>query len=213
MIGDKILIQKQHKIKAKNLLPEILKRYKKNYKMVIAIGGESGSGKSEVVLILRNLLYKEGIRVQIVPLDNYYKTCWTERNKIRQKQGINSVGRYEIMWSWIWNIINRFRENYDGGKLRQINKFTDSVEFVTFDNRSVDILIVEGLYACYLDKYADLKIYLEGTYHETKAFRLERKKEEQTEFRELVLEREHQEVEGSKQYADIKVSFEGELKK
>ena len=214
MIGDKVIIQKQHKIKAKILMPEILARYKRGRKYIITIGGEAGTGKTEIALILRNLLYKEGIRVQLISLDNYYKTYWSERNIVREKLGIDYVGHYEIRWSMINNIIAQFKEfnnNYIL-RLRQINKFTDSIEYVESDKRFIDILIIEGIYSLYIED-ADLNIYLEGTYNETKSFRLERAKEPQTNFRQLILKKEHQESLNFKCKADIIIDFEGKIKK
>lgn len=213
MIGDKVLIQKHHKLKAKRLLYIILEKYKIGNKFVIAIGGESGTGKTEIALILRNLLYKNNIRVQIISIDDYYKTNFLERNKIRQNLGIDSIGCTEIMWDKLNKIIHNFKDPDSSiNIIRRINKFTNSIEYVKFFNASVDILIVEGLYALFCND-VDLRIYLDGSYIETKAFRLERKKEEQTPFRELVLKKERQDILKSRNLADIIVSLDGNIYK
>lgn len=208
MIGDKILIQKQHKIKAKKLVPIILSMYEKGSKYVVTIAGESGTGKTEIAYILRNLLYKEGLRVQIISLDDYYNTNWEDRNQIRSERGLDTVGSSEIRWDWIESVIQKFKSIQQTNLTRRINKFTRSIEFVTFSNLDVDILLIEGLYTLNIEK-ADLKILLDGSYKETKTFRIERGKELQSEFRELVLEKEQEEVAKNKKLADVIVSLEG----
>lgn len=210
IIGDKILVRKTDKIKAKALLIKILQEYKKGTKYVIGIGGGAGTGKSEIALILRNLFYKNGISSKIICLDDNYNSSWLNRNKIRQKRGINSVGKQEILWHKLNGIIHNFKKNRKKSIIQRINKFTNSIEQVIFNNTFIDIMIIEGLYACFIHK-ADLRIYLEGTIEETKAFRLERKKEEQTDFRQLVLQKEYQEVKKSKQFANMTISFSGEI--
>lgn len=212
IIGDKVIIQKQHKIKAKNLLPEVIHRFKNGEKYVVSIGGESGTGKTEIMLVLRNLLYKEGIKAQVISLDDYYKSNWIDRNAIRKENGIDSVGRSEIHWKVLDEVVKIFKSK-EGSRccIRRINKFTESIEYSIFDSIAPDILIIEGLYACYIQE-ADLRVYLEGTYQETKSFRLERMKEEQNDFRNQVLEKEHKEVVESKQFADIVVNFEGGIR-
>lgn len=201
MIGDKIIITAKHKKIAKKICPDFMKNYKKGAKYILAIGGEAGSGKTEIAILLRDYFYENSIRTELIHIDDYYKTSWSKRNEIRQKT--NVIGKKEIDWDKLNSVVNTFRSDfYNNLIIQRINKFTDSIEKAILDIKHIDVLIIEGLYALYL-KDTDLKIYLEGTYKETEAFRLKRNKEPQNRFRIKVLKKEHLDVIKSKQYADI----------
>ena len=62
-----------------------------------------------------------------------------------------------------------------------------------YDCFRIDILIIEGLYANYI-KESDYQIHLDGTFKDTKSFRIERMKEPQNRFRDQVLRKEHNDV-------------------
>lgn len=209
MIGDKLLYQSRHTIIADKLLPEIIKRNKCK-KFIVTIGGKSGTGKSEVASLIQEKLYPEK-RVKLIHVDDYYKSSWKSRNEIRKKEGINSVGRFEINWKKIKKLINHFKENYRKIYVQRIHMFTDSIEHVIVNNKKIDIIIIEGLYACHCME-ADLRIYLEATNDQTYYFRKERMKEDpDNEFRKKVLAKESDEVEKSKRLSHIKVTWEGEI--
>ncbi len=201
MIGDKIIITANHRRKAKYVFREFLGRYKKGAHYILQIGGEAGTGKTEIAYLLRELFYSNKIRSDIIHIDNYYKTKWSERNCIRQKT--NVIGKKEIDWDMLNGLLNTYRADfYSNIIVQRINKFTDSVEKAIIDKHSIDVLIVEGLYALYA-KDADFKVYIDGTYEDTKAFRILRNKEPQTKFRQKVLEKEHIDVIKSKHLANM----------
>jgi uridine kinase len=58
---------------------------------------------------------------------------------------------------------------------------------------------------------ADLRVFLELTYHETKKAQVVRGKEPQNEYRMAVLEQEHRMVQALKHKADILISKEYEV--
>jgi len=202
MIGDKIIITAEHKKKAKKVFNEFLTtRYKKGAQYIIQIGGEAGTGKTEIALILRELFYDSGIRSDVIHVDDYYKTKWSERNEIRKRTGI--IGKKEIDWDKINGVINTFRADfYTCLVIQRINKFTESIEKAIIDKRNIDVLIIEGLYALYA-RDNDFKVFIEGTYKDTEGFRLLRNKEPQTKFRQKVLQKEHSEVIKSKPFANM----------
>ena len=206
MIGDTINIQQTHRDKAALILPKIMKKYKRL--SVIALGGESGTGKTEVAYVLQQRLYEEyNIRVKLIHIDDYYFTYWNERNDIRKKNGIDSVGQNEIDWKKIKNIITSFKKRKQYNKVQRIHRWTDQIEQVTIDNSKIDLFIVEGLYALYLKEFADFKVYLSGTSKDTEEFRVERGKEKQTTFRKKILQKEGMVVRASKKDANLKIAF------
>ena len=200
MIGDKILTNRDDYRKAKKILKYILDKHK----IVITIGGGSGTHKSELMEALQELLYKENKLSLGISLDDYYKIHFNFRNEERKAKGLKSVGIKEIDWSLVKNIIYRFKK---GKKIysQVINKYTNSIMLQEIDSRGIDYLIIEGLYANYLKKLklSDFSIHLEGSPKDTLKFRLRRKKEnEKDEFRKKVVEKEYKEVLKLKKYAD-----------
>jgi len=211
MIGDKLIFEKIHKIKAKSILPYVLEKAQVNNKIIISIGGESGTGKTEVAYMLRSLLYKNSIRSKIISLDDYYITTFNEREAVRSLKGIEYVGLGEIDWYWIRTCCDDFYNNRRV-KCKHIDKFAEDYEYSNWFPHKVKVLILEGLYGNKLQNI-DLKIFLEGTYIETKHFRCIRGKEKQSNFRNQVLEKEHEVITSLIPLSDIIVNFEGEVTK
>ncbi|KKN07093.1 hypothetical protein LCGC14_1070610 [marine sediment metagenome] len=211
ILGDKKIFKKEH-FKIKDLiLPKIIKKYY-HCNMVVTIGGESGTGKTEVASLLQESLWENNrIRCKIIHEDDYYIVLWNERNKLRKKSGINSVGMNEIDWLKINKIVDDFKNEKKKLYVQRIHKYTNSIEYVITNSKYIDILIIEGLYTNNLDR-KDFGIYLEGTYKDTKKFREERQKEVINNFRIKVLKQEHKEVLKTKKMSDLIIPFLNKVK-
>ncbi len=218
MIGDIKIFKKEHFKKANLIIPHIIKFYnttkrKKHKRIIVLISGESGTGKTEIASILQQKLWDDyGLRVKIVHLDDYYKTSWEDRNKIRKLKGLDTIGVKEIKWYLIKRLIKDYFQHKKELLVQRIHKYTNSIEQVICKNPSIDILIIEGLYALYAKKFnnSDLMfgIFLEGTYKDTYEFRKERAKENPDDkFRQKILEKEHLVVERLKKYANLVVKW------
>lgn len=206
MLGDILLITEKH-IKAGeqvvNRLSEI-----KSEKMVIAIGGESGAGKSEIAHVISRKLKGEGELAKILHIDNYYKVSPRERTEWRKKHGVESIGLSEYDWDLINLNIAEFRESKEA-ILPCIDLLTDQEDKLITNFEGIQYLIVEGLYPLKAD--ADLKIFIDLTYRETKKAQVLRGKEPQNKFRLQVLQREHEVVQSLRPLADLLVTKEFEV--
>ncbi len=210
MLGDVLLITEKHKEAAKKIFEIILKEKKDKY--IVAISGESGSGKTELAHVLAKLLRKEGIMAKPIHIDNYYKIHPLKRTEWRKKHGIqNAVGLNEYDWDTIYKNIDDFK-NSRKSTMPCIDLVTEQVDSLTTDFAGIDMLIIDGLYAINTEG-VDLRIFIELTYHETKKAQVVRGKEPQNEYRMQVLEREHQVVQSLKQRADLLITKEYEVKK
>ena len=216
MVGDTLIFEDSQKLKVKKILPFILKKweltkYKNTRKIIITIGGRSGTSKTEIAhLIQKSLWETDKIRVKKLHLDNYYLTPFQSRNEIREKRGIKSVGIKEINWYKLKQIIKTFKSNHRKLYVQQIHKYLDSVEYIIAPNKNIDILIIEGIFATYLRKFklSDLAIHLEGDDQQTYEFRKLRGKEDSDNlFRKHVLKKEAKDCERIKKYADILIEF------
>ena len=210
MLGDVLLITEKHEKAAKKIFEIILKEKKDKY--IVAISGESGSGKTELAHVLAKLLRKEGIMAKPIHIDNYYKIHPLKRTEWRKKHGIqNAVGLNEYDWDTIYKNIDDFK-NSRNSTMPCIDLITEQVDSLTTDFAGIDMLIIDGLYAINVEG-VDLRIFIELTYHETKKAQVVRGKEPQNKYRMQVLEREHQVVQSLKQRADLLITKEYEVKK
>ncbi|MDY6875805.1 MAG: uridine kinase [Chloroflexota bacterium] len=201
MLGDVLLITEKHK-KAAEQIVDRLGRIESG-KMVIAIGGESGSGKSELAHVISRRLKNKGELAKILHIDNYYKISPQERTEWRKKHGVESIGLSEYNWDLINQNIAEFREGKES-VLPCIDLLTDQEDRLITSFEGIKYLIVEGLYPLKAD--ADLRIFIDLTYHETKKSQILRGKEPQNEFRLQVLQREHEVVQSLRPSADLLVT-------
>ncbi len=206
MLGDVLLITDNHRKAAEQIVTR-LSEFKSD-KTVIAIGGESGAGKSELAHVVARRLKDQGELAKILHIDDYYKVPPPERAEWRKEHGIESIGLSEINWDLLGQHIAAFRGNKEA-ILPCIDLLTDQIDKLITSFGGIKYLIVEGLYPLNID--ADLRIFIDLTYHETKRAQIVRGKEPQTEWRWQVLEREHQVVQSLRPLADLLVTRDFEV--
>jgi uridine kinase len=205
MLEDVLLIQDKHREAAAAIVEVILQNRKNKY--IVAISGESGSGKSELTHVIAKSMRKHGIFAKPIHIDNFYNTLPLERTKWRTENGIEKVvGLNEYRWDEINQVINDFK-NGKVSSMPCVDLVTEQIDRLTTDFKDIDMLIIDGLYAINTDD-VDLRVFIELTYHETKKAQSDRGKEPQNEYRMRVLEREHQVVLGLKHKADLFVNMD-----
>ena len=205
MLEDVLLIADKHRAAAAVIVEEILKKGKP--KFIVAISGESGSGKSELTHVVAKEMRKHGIFAKPIHIDNFYNTLPLKRTDWRITNGIeNVVGLSEYKWDEIDRVIDDFK-NGRRSAMPCVDLVTEQVDTLTTDFQNVDMLIIDGLYAINAE-HVDLAVYIELTYHETKKAQKDRGKEPQNEYRMRVLEREHQQVNSIKHKADLFVNMD-----
>lgn len=209
MLNDKITVTNKHTDAAQYIIEEILPSVKP--KFIIAIGGEVGSGKSTLSYALAKKLKKQSLRTKIVDLDDFYKVPPLERKQWRRENGIESIGPDEYDWEKINQVITDFQQDKKS-TMPSVDLITDYVDEITTDFNKVDVMIINGLYATKL-KQPHFKIFIELTYNETQDAQVYGQKEEMTEFRKQILEREHQMVQSLKKGADMFFDFDATLDK
>jgi uridine kinase len=208
MLGDVLLIEDKHRKAGEAIIQKILER--KKDKFIIAISGESGSGKSELAHVIAKGLRKHGIMAKPIHIDNYYRIHPLERTEWRKKNGIDKVVGYEEYdWDKIYQNIDDFKNNRKS-TMPCVDLVTEQIDQLTTDFNGIDMLVIDGLYAIKTEG-ADLRVFLELTYHETKKAQVVRGKEPQNEYRMAVLEQEHRMVQALKPKADILISKEYEV--
>ncbi len=205
MLGDVLLITEKHQKAGEAIIEHILKKQKS--KMMIAISGESGSGKTELAHVVAKGLRKHGIMAKLLHIDNYYRIHPLERTEWRKQNGIQNVvgpGEYD------WETLNKNIKEFKAGTSSTgpcVDLVTEQIDQLTTDYSGIDMLIIDGLYAIKTAD-ADVRVFIELTYHETKKAQVVRGKEPQNEYRMQVLEKEHQEVQALKPTANILIGMD-----
>ncbi|MBU1371077.1 MAG: adenylyl-sulfate kinase [Bacteroidetes bacterium] len=209
MLNDKLTVTPKHEQAADVVIEFMAEKLKPKY--IIAIGGEVGSGKSTLAFAIAHKLKKQGVRSKIMDLDDFYKVSPLERKEWRRTNGIDSVGPNEYDWGRIIHVINDFYEN-NIAVMPCVDLITDYVDEVKTNFNGVDVAIINGLYATKIEQ-ADLRVFIELTYDETREAQLFGDKEEITAFRKKILEREHQMVQALKVGSDLFFDFDATLDK
>ncbi|MCF8379137.1 MAG: hypothetical protein K9H49_06130 [Bacteroidales bacterium] len=205
MLGDVLLIQDKHKLAGEAIIKKILEN--KKHKFIVAISGESGSGKSELTHVIAKGLRKHGIFAKPLHVDNYYNTDPLKRKAWRVDNGIeNVVGYNEYLWDEIHQNIDDFKNNHIS-EMPCVDLVTEQVDRLITDFSTVDMLIVDGLYAIKTD-HVDLRVFIELTYLETKEKHTKdsRGKEVMDEVRWAILGQEHKMVQALKPLADLLIT-------
>ena len=154
---------------------------------------------------------KHSIFAKPLHIDNYYRILPLLRTEWRKQHGIeNVVGYGEYDWDTLYRNVQEFKD----GKVSTgpcVDLVTEQVDQLTTDYSTVDMLVIDGLYAIKTEG-VDLRIFIELTYHETKKAQVVRGKEPQNDYRMAVLEQEHQMVQALKPMADVLIGMDYEVR-
>jgi len=164
--------------------------FSKHQKIVVAIAGESGSGKSVTAFALQKEIEKAGIGTLVFSIDNYFKLP-PKANHNQRVENINAVGTQEVHLDILQNHLNAFKNNATSLIIPLTNYKLDCFDTMVISLANKDILIVEGTYVFELEGI-DLLIFMERTYKETFEQRKARNRDVMSNFVEEILEVEHQ---------------------
>lgn len=213
MIGDVIHIRPEYFDTADALVELMLSAHQEKGKTleVVAIGGESGSGKSVTAICLQQSLEKKGWRSVILHQDDYFFLP-PKSNHRRREENLASVGIQEVNLQEIEKNIQAFRTKSSSIIKPLVNYEEDKIgeEELSFEN--VDVLLIEGTYTMEIQN-CDFRIFMERNYHDTLANRISRGREPYSAFVEKVLEIEHQLISPGIEKADAIVQKDYSVKK
>lgn len=192
MIGDVIHIRPEYFTTADALVELMLSAHQSKQRgfEVIAIGGESGSGKSVTAICLQQSLEKKGIQSIILHQDDYFILPPKTNHRNREKD-LSAVGLQEVNWSVLEKNIIDFRSREALIKKPLVNYEEDSIGEEHIPVKGQQVLIIEGTYAMTLAN-TDVRIFMQRNYRDTLENRIARGREAYSEFVENVLEIEHQ---------------------
>lgn len=175
---------------------------------VIAVAGESGSGKSVTATDLVAVMNEVGIHTTIIHQDNYFVRP-PRTNHEHRLTDLGSVGPQEVRMEVIAANIQAFRVgstitapvvDYPGNRF-----LTQSLDF-----SETRILVVEGTYALLLNGW-DIGVFLQATYEDTAQRRKARNRDIDDPFVDQVLDIEHRLIAPQALVADILLDRDFEI--
>lgn len=177
---------------------------------VIAVAGESGSGKSVTAIDLAAVLNDHGIDTAIIHQDNYFIRP-PRTNHEHRVADITSVGPQEVQLDLIAAHTAAFRAGEAHVVAPVVDYPNNRFDTHVLDFSAAEVLVVEGTFALMLDD-ADIRVFLEATYHDTLERRRQRARDIDDPFVERVLDIEHRIISAQAPRADILISSAYEIR-
>ena len=171
---------------------------------VIAVAGESGSGKSVTAIDLAAVLNRAGIRSAIIHQDNYFVRP-PRTNHEHRLTDIGSVGPGEVQLDLIGEHMRAFRAGHAAVTAPVVDYPGNRFLTQQLDFSATDVLVVEGTYALFLDD-TEIRIFLEATYADSAERRRARDRDPDAPIIAIILDIEHRIIAPQVERADIVIS-------
>lgn len=164
--GERLVLDARHLTFARSLADQLDARLALAgaSRPVIAIAGESGSGKSITATALAEVLRERGRRVVALHQDDYFIRP-PRANHEHRCVDLGSVGPQEVNLPLLAAHVAAFRASQDATGPR-VDYASDSFTTRELPFANADVLVMEGTYVLQLDD-ADVRIFLEATHEET----------------------------------------------
>ena len=159
-------------------------------RVVVAIAGESGSGKSITATSLAQVLETDGIGTVVLHQDDYFLRPPRANHDYRCAD-LQRVGPHEVNLELLAAHVVAFRASLNGVDGPLADHPSDSFLVRRLDFGSASVLIVEGTYVLRLPD-TDIRIFLQATHAETAERRRRRNRDVDAPIVDQVLAIEHE---------------------
>ena len=212
MRGDKLIIEPHHREAATNLASLLERRLsdRGDAPLIVSIGGESGSGKSELAAALADELRARGVSALVIQQDDYFIHP-PKTNARKRREGIDWVGPQEVRLDLFDADLKALMDGaeaivkplvfYDEDRIGEERLFTEGAR----------VVIAEGTYT-FLLRSVDVRVFIDRTFRETRGARTARAREAQDAFLDRVLEIEHGIISRHRDHADILIEADYSVK-
>ena len=208
MKGDVIVLEEHHRQAARLIVPVIAERIEaKPTRYVITVGGESGSGKSEVGHAIAEELAGRDIKAVVLGQDDYFFLP-PKSNDARRRADPAWLGPHvEVNL----DALEANLKEALGGAASITKPLVDydknAVEEETVSLEGIKVVIAEGTYTSLL-KHVDTRVFIARTRLDTLEHRKKRDRGDEAHdpFVEEILKTEHKIIAGHKQLADFVIT-------
>ncbi|NIT35620.1 MAG: hypothetical protein GTN49_03830 [candidate division Zixibacteria bacterium] len=203
MKGDILKIKPHHTAAARAVYDLLASEIKKAPgRFVVALGGESGAGKSETAAELARLAREDGVQTLIIQQDDYF-TLPPKTNHRKRLEDLAWAGPGEVRLGLLDEHLARARDPAVGELVKPLSLFEeDKLTTETVPLRGVKLIIVEGTYATSLE-HVDRGVFIDRDFDATREARAERGRDVLDDFSERILAREHAFISKLKDKADV----------
>lgn len=203
--GERLDLKPAHLVLARSLLAKLEREYGLGgeERTVVAIAGESGSGKSTSALALAEVLAEQGISAVVLHQDDYFIRP-PRANHANRIGDLSSVGPHEVRLELLSSHIAEFRAGRDVPDAPRADHQSDSFVTRRLHFATASVLVVEGTYVLTLDD-ADARIFFEATHEETDERRRRRNRDVDAPIMSRILAIEHEIIALQVRRADIVV--------
>ncbi|MHC4414026.1 MAG: hypothetical protein ACYS0G_01950 [Planctomycetota bacterium] len=205
MRDDKIFVKEWHRRAGESIAGHIESEI--GDKFTLSVAGESGAGKSEIAVALKESLEARRLATGILQADDYFiymsKVCDAMRRK-----ALELVGPMEVKLDFMDCHLRSFKQGavelYKPVAVYQEARFEREVMPVA----QLRVLIAEGTY-CTLLELADRRVFIDRDYRATRQDRRARGRDLEDEHTDRILQREHEFIREHKPLADFVVRADG----
>lgn len=168
---------------------------------VIAIAGESGSGKSVTAVNLARELSSAGHVAEVLHQDDYFIRP-PATNHAHRVADLGSVGPQEVDFDRLRAHVAAFRRGDTSVDAPRVNYGADRFDSHRRDFSPVEVLVVEGTYVL-ANVDADIRIFLDATSDDTRDRRMARNRDIDAPIVDQALAIEHPIIAAQRAVADI----------
>lgn len=169
---------------------------------VISVAGESGCGKTTLSKAIKAILTEKGCEVLLLHQDDYFRLP-PKKNHEARLLDFKHIGPQEVRLDLLDEHIGFIKKRLvKEVSIPVMNWKTDTEESIKTNVDNVDVIVVDGTYVSLL-KEVDFKIYINTHYTHTRNNRVNRNREEVTDFIESVLKEESAIIKSQAQMASL----------
>jgi len=204
MVGDKLTYHSSFKDINDEIISILMPLLLEKKRICIAVGGESGSGKTSLAYALLVDIENElGLKGFLFHGDDYFKLP-PKDNHNKRLEDIAKVGSKEVNLNLLDDHILAFKNAEKSIFKPLVNYQANTIVKETICTSDFDFCIVELTYAMLLEQ-PTFKVFIENSFLETKTNRERRARDIMNDFNERVLEIEHNIIKEHVKLADIAV--------
>ncbi len=185
-------------------------RLPRDGRVVIAVAGESGSGKSTTSTSLGRELSAGGIPTGLIHQDDYFLRPPRTNHEYRLLD-LRHVGPHEVNLELMQSHVNAFLDGRDGVEGPAVDYPANRFVTRRLDFAARQALIVEGTYVFRL-RGIDARIFLDATHEDTKERRRVRNRDIDAPVIDRILAIEHEIIAVEAQRADIVIDRDFEAR-